>query len=1489
MSKRQREEYTTPIGSRQYGLRSNTASSSVKKARGDVRAITLPESGNKRNRDEFQTPKSTQKRRLNHDRKEVNLPVYVGDLLIFPRNGLKYSGKKELENETNHKNELDQRYKKEVGVEKYVESFELKLSGIEGILKDSESIITNPFPALKLSRRETISNRRLSVSSRQQDTVKGWDFLEKISKNKGEKTSKSLFKIAKALEVASDKEVMQIIKHSPPRDVVPFLLAGFFDKNRDRLAIEKENLENKTPSAFLKQYLKSELFLLAWQIRVLEANNSKISHGIEKRQNVELLRMGGQGRADMIRSIEDKLYTVESTLIRNLKFVKKSARYQYQAMRDNKGKLRIAEKNPLTRKSNLSSDDDISPLSEEQAMDWQPIEKSLLGDGGFVEIVRAHGSGKSNFANRIERKLYNADPETLKLEDLLLNINNEEESQEYDRYNSTSPLGSPFPNSPKRDNVEYDNLKKESAISGVSFEDVISRTRLFKINLHSNVSDIQRVNDFLDLQKRIKENIKEVLWDLNSRGIGHLLGSTDQERFSNLKLIARNKVVILADEFYYFGSKQIDGLEGKDVEEVEEKKYELLDKWCKSGAVVTTLGASASTKKIEFERDELESKVQKEKDKLSEIGNRTYIKNAREFLFGINGKNIGEKPAFLRVFAEELDSGVLGSVKKKVDWRMNVKDGGNCFIPPQARHGKPEAVKFRKKELKNQEYLVLTAWYIKELIRFTPQSVQNSLEYKNILKELTPSSKSGKKLSWGELDNVERIIDAIRSRTSKFKIEPGKLFSAIKDFIDKEHHLSFPREGKEYNSNYSGSAKTTIRELTDELELKTAQYDDLKGRIDRAKERFGEFAFELDDNDNPQSLFNIVRKFLPQLQLGDRAQYILPYDLLDQQSCKDEDLEEILRQSGANIVILPHRSEEDNREKCKIVYIDNGRMVSHIYDLSTIDNELKKIEISRLKSVISLTNQERGYNYSTNIVGFYSDINSELEKLEELRLNQKVREKSEEVGREISEEEKEIIISDLKKESYSMLTFFNQNNAIGGDYGLASTNITHQIIHITDRDFLVDKDSRAGVTFQELEQNERRNRTDLEDIKPGSVISKFIMPVNSTGVMINQDVEFEKVPTEVMNAIQINSDRISNLKLAAFKKFFQIKEEEKLTEIIEEENTLAEELISVDMQEGEEEASYGFGQTTDEEKDYSDEEAEQQWSDMAEVFVSDRKSAKLLLDDIRKQVMSKGDEQDVEEEYLEVDETESSRLPSVSSEARPRGNRGSSLVELIQEDKVNKKVFQKVEITLPEYNSQDDEKCLVCCKRLYSFDDGSTSIDQLYKTLCLIIVTAAQESGVSEDEVKYVLQVSQIQLGIGDDSVYPMELEDMQNQEIDGSRLMGYDEEIEERFGYNPENERNYMQFAIKFQDLCRDCGIYAPALSEKGGLKEICGLNMSSVPEGVLKQLESDLSRVTSFERVRELYNIDLENKKDLAEEEMETITRTSKSLGAYTPSRTR
>jgi hypothetical protein len=1396
---------------------------------------------------------------LERENVEVNLPIYVGDLLVFPRGGLKYAGKSGHGNETRHKKDLDGFYNSEVSLTEYTDSSSLHLSGLGYILRDASQTIENPLITAKAkidNRREVSALKRSSTLPISND-VNGWDFLSRVSKNKGEKTSLSLFKLAKLIEGSKDEDIAKIVKNALPKDTIPFLLAGFFQNNGNLDSISKEQY-NSTATAFYKQALKAELFLLAWQMKTLEGDNKSLGG-----KNVDLLAVNaGSGKRDMIAAIDNKRYTTQKVYDRNLAFPKEAANFQYDAMIRKGGKLNIAERNPATRPSTLRYEGDKGPLSEEQSMDWQPIERRIEEGGGLVDLVRKHGSGKSEFAERIEHKLSNSDSGSLKLDELIRVILELNEADVKDEM--TSPAIAQY--SPMTGNNTPNLISpavEKRRVSGVGIEKIKNDTRLFKINLHSSSDDVERITSFINLQEDILQyGPRTMLHRLkNVDGIDDILGSDNKEKLKNLKLISKAKLVVLADEFYYFNDKQIREADDKTVREIEEIKYDLIDKWCKSGSVVVTLGASASLGKIGVECEELDKTIKKEQESLNSSGNKAVVKKARSFLYSFNGKNLKDNPVLFKVLDDGKSTDQAEDSKKSTNRRekSNINWKGRAEVETSDSKMKMP-IKVNKANITNREYLIRSAWCIKELGKFAPPKIKNCKEYSDVISALTPKSFEARnfpndpKYLWGELSSVDEVIAGKKAKNSrKFSLNEEDLFRAVKVFIGNGLCDSFPSGTNIENS--SGSAKTTISELKEELELKKSQYDDLRSRLDDAVGRFKDFSFALEEpKDSSASLFEVVNSQLSKLNAGEKMQYILPQFKINEETCTESDIGNILEKSGANIVIIPHKEIGSNEPKCKIAYLMDGVVNIAVSELSEVNNKLGSIS-----------------------EGFPPE--------------QKV----------------------------SMLSFYDKDNAIGGDYGIASVGIRYQTIQATDNNFLVGSKSKPAMTFQEIEQNERRNRADLEDINVGDVVSKFVMPSDSEGIDISKCDAGDVIPQEVMDVIALNTIVHDNMIAEVYRQYIgrnievEVEESEKAESgVIEsvlviddngDDKSRYEDVVPVDLfldekmgivaadsvdlkrldnadydiEEEDELEAYSYIEEEDESEAYSDIEEEEFEIDgkylnitVRSHEVNGKTDMKFPDQDGEKMdgVIGEFSDQDGEEmdgvigevskptpSYMEANQ-DLDDICKTPPRLGPRAVSMSSLSKVF-----GKKMFELFEFELKEDNPLFEEReecksnCLVCCDGVYEGD-----WNDIAKTLGRIIIESAHACKLNGNQICEALDICQRQAGIGNAAISSLG-----------------ESELPE--GYK-DNEYAYVEFSRRVQDLCKECGIFSPEVDDEN--QELCGFSVAVMPKGVLSEIEDCIVNTEGdFEEMRKIYNRDLDDKSKRAKIEIYGEEKRSQSVG--------
>lgn len=896
----------------------------------------------------------------------------------FPRNGLKYSGKTGSSHETLYKKNLKKLLKPKISNEEFEELITLELSGIEDLTENlnSTNSPTNPLtPELRPSKQSNLANDFINTNI---------DLLKSIvpqPTNRGipPKFSKKIIRLLMAVDDAKNPEklaeAISDANNEDPRTLR--LLNGFCEKNS--LDINAP----KIPFVFFKNALQAELLLIAKQVTVLEGTVKKTSVSAKSdlnQRNVVFLdrndednqKSTNSSKEKMLRVIAEKrTKVVEPVFKLKLEHPIKAAVAQFDKVSD--AGMSIALKNPATRpfKSALNPNLEINDtLSEEQFDALTAIEDAIIKGHGKANIRIRTGGGKTH---------------VMKLTPSIFGI--AEFEQNSDNRLPQLPL---TPRTPSRKTTAQPFLSPIPTKRGNSQEP--PKKQIINLDLNSSPEDLDFITT-TPLEGKIVQVDEAFFW-------GHLfldgrleLGTTNNSSSNN-----------------------------PDPIQIEKLRNDFLYDLRKRGAVTIIVGASESITKIQQECSRIESKILEEERTLSLAQNKALIKQANSFLYSINNGIREVTPVF---------SEILPPHKAARDYWLQqaakpAATENDLSIPLIRNKTKSDKTDKTKIGISNKEFLIRTAWHIKELCSFTDlDEDQPAVEalYTALTPKVIGHANSKSPAQWNKANGLDELLQTAgifpNLRFKSFTLELASLYTAVDDFLNTEYYRTKLPSDPEQKSL---SINTRIDKLKDKLATRKSQLEDLTYRRDELTEqrlRDSKLFISLTPNQNQStSLSKVVTGFLPELKEGERMQYILPDFVINEQTYNKKDLQNILNVSHADLIILPYKMES-GKLKCTLVSSDNnGLLVCPDYDISDINDLLKSADSEKLM----------------------------------------------------------------------VLSFFDQTNAIGGDYGSASVNIAKQYIQLTKDNCLSGYTALNRNYFMQYD----RNRTDPDEIS--SIDLKLILP-----------------------------------------------------------------------------------------------------------------------------------------------------------------------------------------------------------------------------------------------------------------------------------------------------------------------------------------------------------------------------------------------------------
>lgn len=1007
----------------------------------------------------------------------------------FPLHGLKFSGKDDSEEETIYKKELRElRELKEIAIDSqnFKELLVFKLSGISEILRN---------PQLTPENTQTQQNTRTprkSMLFRANIQDNNLNFITDLARQRY--SQKVIKYIDKINDAQNKEEVSGILKEDKN---IQRLLKSFNKENNQKIA--------NSPLVFFKYALSAELLIIAKQLYVLEKTNPTIKTNKANKkpqdshiaQNADLLSLeSSEAKEKMIRFIERKCqFLEEQNDLMNLDQASKGSKIrssedtkpksppmqkiyenksktavnssclQYQTLCEN-GKLPIYLKDPTTRffrsKNGISLPQGVT-VSEDQYNILHEIDKAISKQHGTKIYARLPtGAGKSHL-----EKLMN---------EMFLKVNdNENINEELTPLNKVSPApakkNSPAPEtnkpnskkirsslSPAPNNTPQSKLPATHEAENTKTAPIQS---LININLNISAEELQQINETQDLKRNI----------------------------------------VIADEAFFFGRLFLEGkiyynidsdINKTDIEQIEKFKDEFIKNLQNKGAIVLVMGASESLNKINHEINRIEGKIFKEEAKIVAQSSSKLIKEANEYFYSNKDSKGREKEP---IYQKVIDENVLGkNLKEQI---VIVKDRSKQSL----LGGNPSKA----------EFLVRTAFYIKQLSQFLPLELQELNEVKNVIDNLTPKVLGAKSAqSFDNLNLIETLLGSgifdvnkinsspnlksnvkkeyirLVSRGKGAAIKTTQLENAVKAFFEKtldDNSFLYNQLPKDQQQERASDG-SKLGNLKEKLKVRQYQYRDLEYRRDKlTKDRFDRSEIVETQSSNLEgleekkpedsALFEIVKDNLPRLEAGQKMQYILPDFNINDETCGEKGLGEL--KGHADIIIIPHFNEEEKKLKCKIA----GYSKNYLFDFKECEIDGINLEIKKAKESISLT------------------------------------------------------------EKPSIISFFDKKNAIGGDYKDASVNISKQYIQLTKEDCFSNENDL--LTWNHLMQF-NRDRTDLDSVNLDNLELKFILPESSI-IKDDLDCDAKKIIEELLNT---NTKKHDKIVLEGYKMYKGITQDPKL-------------------------------------------------------------------------------------------------------------------------------------------------------------------------------------------------------------------------------------------------------------------------------------------------------------------------------------------------------
>jgi hypothetical protein len=1013
----------------------------------------------------------------------------------FPLHGLKFSGKDDKEEETIYKKELRQLKERETDLPSFKESLVFKLSGISYILRNPQLI-----PQNKPQRTEGRAPRKSVVPSKiQQPSQPLENNLVFITDLARQRYSKKVIDVLYKINDAQNKEeVNGFLKEDRN---IQILLKRFNEENNEKIT--------NSPLVFSKYALSAELLIIAKQLYVLEKTNLTIKTNKAKNtqdshitQNADLLfSASNEAKERMIKFIERKCQFLEEqndnlkdqNPVKGLKIkasedakpksppmqkiyenkskaAVNSSCLQYQTLLEN-GKLPIYLKDPTTRsfrsKNGISLPQGVT-VSEDQYNILHEIDGAISKQQGTKIYARLPtGAGKSHL-----EKLMN---------EMFLKVNdNENINEESTPLNKVSPAPAP---AQKISPAQTTNNKGKSKKLRSSLSPAPLNTPQPKLTANPE-----------------EENAKTALIQ-NLININLNISAEELRQIGKTPDLKRN--IVIADEAFFFSRLFLEGkinyetdknINKSDIEQIEKFKDEFIRTLQNKGAIVLVMGASESLDKIGHEINRIEGKIYKEEAKIVAQSSSELIKEANKYFYSDKDSGVRKaEPIYKKIIDEQV---MGGNLKEQIVTVTDKSKKGLLGSDPS-----------------KAEFVVSTAFYIKQLSQFLLPELQESDEVKNVIYNLIPKIPGGKPtqssvnlnltatLLGSGIFDVKKINDApalIRNSNLRKKyialltrgvsIDTRELKTAVDAFFAKklDDNTNLYDQLPKDQQQERASDGSKLGNLKEKLKVRQYQYHDLEYRRDKlTKYRFDrseivvetqpynleELSQKQDDElqkqddelnneiEKKSDLFAIVEKNLPKLEAGQKMQYILPDFNINDETCGEKGLREL--KGHADIIIIPHFNEEEKKLKCKIAcYSEND-----LFDLKECEIDNLDSEIKEAKKAISLT------------------------------------------------------------EKPSIISFFDRKNAIGGDYKTASVNISKQYIQLTKEDCF--RNENDFLTWNHLMQF-NRDRTDLDSVNLDNLELKFILPESSIIKDEKDDLDYDakEIIKELLNANTEKHDKI---------------------------------------------------------------------------------------------------------------------------------------------------------------------------------------------------------------------------------------------------------------------------------------------------------------------------------------------------------------------------
>lgn len=923
----------------------------------------------------------------------------------FPKNGLKYSGKINAstfaDDETLYKKDLTRILNDEANISQEQFSQFLEFN-LCGIF----DLLKNPA-ALPPSLPQDNAKKPSPSLRNNLEFIKS--LIPSVEKSTSELFSRKVTSFLRAVELTNDREELdkELARAGEKNPAIIRLLSGFLNEQNNNAKI------TSAPFIFFRYALQAELTLISKQISVLE-NHVAVRNTPER--NVGLLERTtdhGLVQKDMMLSaIEGKRSNVGKSskspgvleaYKKNLEHPIKAAKLQFSKLRSG-GVMDIASKNPATRP--FESQYEIPLIAEDQIISEEQYAALLSIEEAIAKSSRVNPEDGTKIGGHARMRMRTGGGKTH-----VINLMD----QFFERNRKEADLGK--------------NI----------------------INLDLNSS-----NQTLDLLDA--EDLSDTIIQADEGFFYGILGTNISKRINPEGKTNPNEIIKLQNNFLYNLRKK--------------------------GATLITIGASESLEKIQNECDRLREKIKIESIDQTQHTYKEFIKQAQILLYGVNGKIINnQEPVFPLVISGNLSTNEANNKAHYNKGSRNIPLQ-KLRIKASGKEEKNTGIKFTVPDNKmtHKEFLIVTAWSLKwlyhhsEIGHFYSDIHQGAEKIFNALipKSIGLRSKNSKNNKTPgfvdyttpekkdeELVELLQLSQAVKTKTTfkDYYIALSPLNDAVKSFLEKGFHKSLRS-----SSAPSNKSETKLQRLTEKLEFRDLQYEDLKNRRDNSTlERLKETQLHVMPASAQTSLEEMVKESLSAnpLQPSERMQYILPdFEIKIDPSTRDQStnyLSRILELSKADTLIFPFpKSKRSHNKEPRFLLAASDEDDSLFYHIGFISELSRPSEASDI--ALFLTGQN------------------------------------------------------------SIISFFDQTNSIGGDYGIASTNISRQYIqptkdgclqglHALDRNYL--------MQFN-------RDRTDPDEAID-NIDLKLILPQRALeNAHITCD-ESHKMPKELISLIEVNT------------------------------------------------------------------------------------------------------------------------------------------------------------------------------------------------------------------------------------------------------------------------------------------------------------------------------------------------------------------------------